>query len=155
MRCEYRFIFKECPDCLTKNSPSARNCYKCEAELIDPNSKLTRNPAIAAGTPFQVAVMKMTLRQHWKGDSESLRVTYEVTDGDKTYEVNQFLKGWGFNKFMRDVGGIANTIELAVQSASTLRMPTRLMIKKPKGSKWFEVCTRHFDSQNQLDSKAA
>lgn len=155
VRCEYRFIFKECPECLTKNSPSARNCYKCEAELIDPNSKLTRNPAIAAGTPFQVAVMKMTLRQHWKGDSESLRVTYEVTDGDKTYEVSEFLKAWSFHKFMRAVGGIANTIELAVQSASTLTMPTRLMIKKRKGSKYFEVCTRHFDSQNQLDSKAA
>lgn len=157
VRCEYRFIFKECPECQTKNSPSARNCYKCDCELINPNDKLTRNPAIAAGTPFPVAVMGMTLRQHWKGDSESLRVTYEVTDGNKTYEVSEFLKQWGLHKFMQQTGGIANTIELAVASAKTLTMPSRLMIKKKKGSKYFEVCNRTpgIHSQNQLDVKAA
>jgi DNA repair protein RadD len=157
VRCEYRFIFKECPECQTQNSPSARHCYKCDCELINPNDKLTRNPAIAAGTPFPVAVMSMTLRQHWKGDSESLRVTYEVTDGDKTYELSEFIKQWGLHKFMQQVGGIANTVELAVESASTLTMPSRLMIKKKKGSKYFEVCNRTpgINSQNQLDVKAA
>lgn len=154
-RCQYRFISKECPSCQTANSPSARHCYACDAELINPNDKLTRNPAIASGTPFQVAVMEMTLRQHFKGDSESLRVTYQLTDGSKTYEVSEFLKGWSFHKFMRDTGGIANSIELAVQAASTLKVPSRLMIKKRKGSKWFEVCAKYFDSQNQLDSEAA
>ena len=156
-RCQYRFISKECPACQAANSPSARHCYKCEAELINPNDKLTRNPAIAAGTPFPVAVMSMTLRQHWKGDSESLRVTYEVTDGSKTYEVSEFLKQWGLHKFMQQVGGIANTIELAVKSAPSLTMPCRLMIKKKKGSKYFEVCNRTtgINSKNQLDSIAA
>lgn len=157
LRCQYRFIYKECIECNTKCSPSARNCHACDAVLIDPDDKLSRNPAIGAGTPFQVAVMKMTLRQHWKGDSESLRITYEVTDGNKTYEVSEFLKQWSFHKFMKQVGGIANTIELAVKSASTLTIPTRLMIKKRKGSKWFEVCNRYVDSdsKNQLDSEAA
>lgn len=156
-RCQYRFIFKECTECQTQNSPSARHCYKCDAELINPNDKLTRNPAIAAGTPFPVAVMSMTLRQHWKGESESLRVTYEVTDGDKTYEVSEFIKQWGMHKFMQQVGGIANTVELAVASASTLIMPSRLMIKKKKGSKYFEVCNRTpgINSKNQLDGMAA
>lgn len=156
-RCEYRFIFKECPECQAQNSPSARNCYKCDCELINPNDKLTRNPAIAAGTPFPVAVMKMTMREHWKGESQALRVTYEVTDGSKTYEVNQFLKDWGFHKFMREMGCIANSIENAVMMAPSLPMPSRLMIKKKKGSKYFEVCNRYFDSnsKNQLDSAAA
>lgn len=154
-RCQYRFIFKECPECQAQNSPSARHCYKCDCELINPNDKLTRNPAIAAGTAFPVAVMKMTLRQHWKGDSESLRVSYEVTDGNKTYEVSQFLKNWELHKFMRQVGGIANTVALAVEAAPTLKMPTRLSIRRRKGSKYFDVVCRYFDSQNQLDEKAA
>lgn len=154
-RCQYRFIFKECPECDAQNSPSARHCCKCDCELINPNDKLTRNPAIAAGTAFPVAVMSMALRQHWNGDSESLRVSYEVTDGNKTYEVSQFLKNWELHKFMRQAGGIANTVALAVEAAPTLTMPTRLSIRRRKGSKYFDVVCRYFDSQNQLDGKGA
>lgn len=155
-RCDYRFIFKECPACQAKNSPSARHCYKCEAELIDPNDKLSRNPAIGAGTPFHVAVMDMTLREHWKGESQSLRVTYKVTDGDKTWEISEYFKAnnYGFSKFMAQTGGIANSVELAVKSAAALNVPSRLMVKKKKGSKWFDVINRYFeaDRKNQLDA---
>lgn len=152
-RCEYRFIFKSCPSCDAQNSPSARHCYRCEAELIDPNDKLTRKPAVAAGIPFYVAVIDMTLREHWKGDSQSLKVTYKVTDGERTWEINEFLKNYSFHKFMSQTGGIANTIELAVSSASRLVLPERLMVKKRKGSKYFEVVNRFFDvdRKNQLD----
>lgn len=160
VRCEYRFIFKECGECQAQNSPSARHCYKCDAELIDPNNKLTRNAAVGAGIPFQAAVMSMTLRQHWKGDSESLRVTYNVTDGDKSWEVNEFMKPtmWNWNRWAKETGCAANTVEGAVAVASLLRVPTRLMVKKKKGSKYFEIVSRYYDPvidrNNQLDRAA-
>lgn len=42
-RCEYYFEFKSCPNetCLTQNDIAARQCRKCQAEIIDPNAKLT------------------------------------------------------------------------------------------------------------------
>lgn len=41
-RCEYFFEFKDCA-CGTKNDITARECRSCNAELIDPNAKLTRH----------------------------------------------------------------------------------------------------------------
>lgn len=40
-RCEHFWSFRECPDCGTKNDPCARQCRKCDYQLIDPNEKLT------------------------------------------------------------------------------------------------------------------
>lgn len=160
-RCKYRFIFKDCQECGAKNSPSARHCSECSATLIDPEKNLTRNPAIGAGLAFQVAVMSMTLRQHFKGESESLRVEYSVTDGERTYEVNEFLKPsmWSWKKWSQQTGCIATTVELAVESARALTMPTRLMIKKKKQSKYFEIVNRYVDTpidrNNQLDQTKA
>jgi len=154
VRCSYRYIWKMCNECDTQNSPSARHCYKCEAELINPNDRLTRNPAIGAGIAFQVAVISMTLRQHFKGDSESLRVSYSVTDGDRTWPIDEFMKPsmWTWNKWCQQTGCSANTVEGAVLVAKTLKIPTRLMVKKRKGSKYFEIVNRYYDadSNNQL-----
>lgn len=147
-RCDYRFIYKECPDCQAKNSPSARHCFKCEAELIDPNDRLTRNPAIGSGQPFQVAVMSMTLKPHWKGESQTLRVNYSVTDGSKSWDISEFMKpgNYLFHKWAAQTECIAGTVDLAVDSAPMLKVPSRLMVKKRKGSKYFELVTRYFDS---------
>lgn len=43
IRCDYYFEFKECPNeqCKLKNDIAARHCHTCEAELIDPNKKLS------------------------------------------------------------------------------------------------------------------
>lgn len=159
VRCQYRYIYRICTACDAQNSPSSRNCRECGEELISPEKNLTRNPAIGAGTPFQVAVISMTLREHWKGDSQSLKVSYSITDGDRTWEVNEFLKPsmWSWNKWSQQTGCVANTVEGAVEVAGVLKVPTRLMVKKRKGSKWFEVVNRYVDSDSnyQLDSQKA
>lgn len=40
VRCDYRWTFKECPECEAENDISARYCCECKSELIDPNEKL-------------------------------------------------------------------------------------------------------------------
>lgn len=158
IRCDFRFIKKDCNECGAHNSPSARDCYKCGATLIDPDDKLSRNPAIGAGIPFQLAVIEMTLKEHWKSESQSLRVTYKATDGSKTYEISEFLKPtmWSWNKWVQQTGCIATTVELAVKSAPALRVPTRLIVKKKKGSRYYEIVNRYVDSDSnyQLDDAA-
>ncbi len=41
-RCDYYFQFKDCSSCSVSNDITARACRICDAELIDPNAKLTR-----------------------------------------------------------------------------------------------------------------
>jgi len=156
-RCDYRFIFKECGSCQAQNSPSARHCYKCDEELIDPNKRLTRTAAVGPGIPFQVAVMDMTIRPHWKGESQTLRVDYGVTDGSKSWEVSQFLKpgNYLFHKWTERVGALGNTVDNVMLEAAQLRAPTRLMVKKKKASKYYDIVTMYhdptIDRNKQLD----
>lgn len=42
-RCDHYFEFKACHMCSVQNDITARHCRCCDAELIDPNSKLNRN----------------------------------------------------------------------------------------------------------------
>lgn len=41
-RCDYRWTFKECIECEHPNDIAARFCESCKAELVDPNTKLSR-----------------------------------------------------------------------------------------------------------------
>ena len=41
-RCDHYFEFKDCPNCQIPNDITSRHCRGCEAELIDPNAKLTK-----------------------------------------------------------------------------------------------------------------
>lgn len=40
VRCGYRWTGKDCPQCGEKNDISARHCYACKAEIVNPNDKL-------------------------------------------------------------------------------------------------------------------
>lgn len=42
-RCSHYFQFKECDKCQTQNDKTSRYCRECEAELIDPNTKLVKD----------------------------------------------------------------------------------------------------------------
>jgi hypothetical protein len=100
----------------------------------------------------------MTLRQHWKGESQTLRVDYNVTDGGKSWIISEFLKpgNFGFHKFTQSVGAIGNSVDNVVAEAALLTPPSRLMVKKRKGSKFFEIVSRYrSDSKNQLALEAA
>jgi DNA repair protein RadD len=147
VRCEYRFIFAECPACQVKNSPSARHCRACDAEIIDPNAKLTRKAAIAAGTPFFVDVLDMSLQKHTKGTETMLRINYAVTDGERKWSISEFQKPesgemysrkrWHY--FSEDIGCTGNTVENVLLEAELLRPPARLLVKREKKSKYYSV----------------
>jgi len=40
IRCDYRWLCKDCPECDADNDIAARYCRKCKAEIVDPNAKL-------------------------------------------------------------------------------------------------------------------
>jgi len=40
VQCGYRWTHKECPHCEAENDISARYCFECKGEIVDPNEKL-------------------------------------------------------------------------------------------------------------------
>lgn len=146
-RCTYRFVYKECESCQAQNSPSARHCWKCDHELLDPNRKLTLKASVPAGTPHYVEVLSMDMQAHFKNDEKMLRVNYNVTDGEKEFRVSEYFKPQHdnpynrrrFNNFAQFIGAAGNTVDNVLLEADTLTPPARVLVKKPKGSKYYSV----------------
>ncbi|GAA4885948.1 DEAD/DEAH box helicase [Ferrimonas pelagia] len=40
LQCDFRFRFKECPDCMAENDIAARQCHCCGKQLVDPDKRL-------------------------------------------------------------------------------------------------------------------
>jgi DNA repair protein RadD len=72
-RCDYFFEFKSCPSehCQAQNDISSRYCRICEAEIIDPNEKLTLESVKMLTQEVQVLKAKFGI----SGTSKSFRVT--------------------------------------------------------------------------------
>lgn len=82
--CGYYFISQDCPDCGAINDVTRRYCYSCDAELIDPNAKLT-NLANVDGRRVS-PVTGFNLEPYFK-NKETLKISFNTDDGI----VNQFI----------------------------------------------------------------
>jgi DNA repair protein RadD len=59
VRCEYRWTFKECPECQHENDIAARYCCKCKAEIVDPNAKLISDFKALKRDPYRMQCDKV------------------------------------------------------------------------------------------------
>ncbi len=82
-RCDYYFEWKECPGCSVQNDKSSRLCRSCNAELIDPNAKLTIKAATKSKDIFTVVKA-----QYWiaEGEYPTFHAMYTTPNGMKIYE---------------------------------------------------------------------
>lgn len=160
-RCEYRYLWKLCDECGTKNSPTARYCRieKCAAELIDPNAKLQAKAAIAAGKAFHVDVMDMVVTKNSNLKSgEMVRLDFRATAIGRTFNISEFLKPHDVNNYQRRKfdafarvtridalrqEGHVFTVEEVVNLAPRMQVPFRLTIRRKKGSKYYDVIEMH------------
>jgi len=65
-RCTYRWTHKECPECQEANDISARYCWSCKAEFVDPNRNLQKDFKRIKKDPTQEQtdkVLSMNLRE--------------------------------------------------------------------------------------------
>ncbi|MGN6704388.1 MAG: DEAD/DEAH box helicase family protein [Burkholderiaceae bacterium] len=147
-RCDYRFVWKDCHKCQTRNSPTARYCRQCDAELIDPNEKLALQAAIVGGKPFYAVVEAMDVQPHAKGNEAMLRVNYRVSaDGKTAFHVSEYLKPDNpnpfhrrrFQRFVQQVGATEGSAADVLHARDKLTPPPRLILKKKPGSKYYEV----------------
>lgn len=78
-RCDFFFEFKECEECNAQNDIAARLCRICDAELIDPNNKLTplRNKGNIELNVISMA-FKLMEGAHWY----LIRIVYSCKDSN-------------------------------------------------------------------------
>ncbi len=82
-RCDHYFEWKDCHECLKPADITSRYCPHCEAELIDPNAKLTLRPANEPKEIFIVIQAK-----YWVLENEhpSFNAMYLCMNGLRIYE---------------------------------------------------------------------
>ncbi|QJU73348.1 DEAD/DEAH box helicase [Salmonella enterica subsp. enterica serovar Infantis] len=78
-QCDFRFRFKNCPQCNAENDIAARRCRECDAILVDPDDMLKAALRLKDALVLRCSGMTMQHGQDEKG--EWLKITYYDEDG--------------------------------------------------------------------------
>lgn len=79
-RCEYRFVFKECPHCCAENDIGARACGSCQKVLVDPDDMLK------AALSLKDALVLRVSGVQFLASGNRLRLVYHDEDGAQLTE---------------------------------------------------------------------
>jgi len=83
-QCDYRFRFKNCPNCNAENDIAARRCHQCDHVLVDPDDML--KAALRLKDALVLRCSGMTLHPGNDAKGSWLRVTYYDEDGTDVSE---------------------------------------------------------------------
>jgi len=79
-QCDYRWTFKNCPECNAENDIAARYCSSCRAEIINPNDKLIAEFRSRKRDPYQIQCDKVMswnkIKTLSQSGNEVLKVEY-------------------------------------------------------------------------------
>lgn len=78
-QCDYRFRFKNCPQCDAENDIAARRCRECDCVLLDPDDML--KAALKLKDALVLRCSGMTLAHGQDERGEWLNITYYDEDG--------------------------------------------------------------------------
>lgn len=83
-QCDYRFRFKNCPNCNAENDIAARRCHQCDQVLVDPDDML--KAALKLKDALVLRCSGMTLHAGSDAKGPWLRATYYDEDGTDVSE---------------------------------------------------------------------
>lgn len=84
VRCTHYFEWKDCHNCTKKNDITSRICTHCDAELIDPNAKLSLKAAKPEKTHFDIKSAKYWINEGNSGPN--FNAMYDTMQGLRIYE---------------------------------------------------------------------
>ncbi|GAA5188493.1 DEAD/DEAH box helicase [Ferrimonas gelatinilytica] len=103
-QCDYRFRFKECPDCLCENDIAARQCGDCGKPLVDPDTRLKEVLKLTDYKVLRCSGIKLEVRGD-KSGRDQLWVHWFDEDGDELnrpfYLDTAAQKGHFYHQFVR------------------------------------------------------
>lgn len=160
LRCDHFWSFRLCPHCQTQNDVVARQCRndECQAELIDPNEKLSKTHFKDAEA---IPVVSMNLAT---GPGGALYVKWKLSDGREPIEIyypnasrNPVVttRAW-FNGFVKEHVEsekgqyMARRMKStqAVAMASIFRVPTHIIARQSSKGSW-SVGRRYFSTEQE------
>lgn len=83
-QCDYRFRFKNCPQCHAENDIAARRCHQCDCVLVDPDDMLKAALKLKDALVLRCSGMDLQPGHDAKGDW--LKITYYDEDGAEVSE---------------------------------------------------------------------
>ncbi|EMV2881390.1 hypothetical protein AAB193_004845, partial [Escherichia coli] len=78
-QCDFRFRFKNCPQCNAENDIAARRCRECDTILVDPDDML--KAALRLKDALVLRCSGMSLQHGHDEKGEWLKITYYDEDG--------------------------------------------------------------------------
>lgn len=78
-QCDFRFRFKNCPQCNAENDIAARRCRECDTVLVDPDDML--KAALKLKDALVLRCSGMALQPGADEKGEWLKITYYDEDG--------------------------------------------------------------------------
>ena len=149
--CDYRFVFKECPQCNAQNDIAARQCHQCEHQLVDPDDKLKE--ALKLSDRMVIRCSGMTFSEH----NNSLKIVYYDEDGAELKEFFD-LSSEKHRKTFNDLFGrrFRNSQEptefksLAQVLKQYVGFPIPDFVIAKKSKKYWQVQERVFDYQGKF-----
>jgi len=129
-RCGYRWTHKKCEECGEENDIAARNCRSCNAEIVDPNTKLKEEFVRKKTNPYEVSTDKV-LEWHVQntvsnGGNPMYKVTFKT---EYALPVAYFLYEKNFDNW-RKIKAATNNMQ---------EMPKTITYYKKQGSKFWEI----------------
>ena len=80
LRCQFRFRFKNCPNCNAENDIAARECHSCEHPIVDPDEQLKKALQLKDARVIRCAGMTFYEKNN------KLKITYHDEDGETLSE---------------------------------------------------------------------
>jgi DNA repair protein RadD len=84
-QCDFRFRFKECPQCGAENDIAARQCHRCEQLLVDADDTLKAALQLKDARVLRCSGMSFSVA-HNRHQQPLLKVCYHDEDGAELYE---------------------------------------------------------------------
>ncbi len=80
LRCQFRFRFKNCPNCNAENDIAARECLSCEHPIVDPDEQLKKALQLKDAKVIRCAGMTFCEKNN------KLKITYHDEQGETLSE---------------------------------------------------------------------
>ncbi|MBV4411962.1 DEAD/DEAH box helicase family protein [Enterobacteriaceae bacterium YMB-R22] len=155
-QCDYRFRFKNCPNCHAENDIAARRCRQCGLVLVDPDDMLKAALKLKDALVLRCSGMTLTHGADEKGPW--LKVTYYDEDGadvSERFRTHTPAQRTAFEQLFirphsRAPGVPLRWVTLADVAAlqPALRHPDFVVARK-KGA-WWQVREKIFDYQGRF-----
>lgn len=154
LQCDYRFRFKECPQCSAENDIAARQCHDCGHVLSDPDEMLKK--ALQLSDAMIIRCSGMTLQE----SKQRLKVIYHDEHGEElneSFDLTRPAQRIAFNKiFSNRIKSKLNlkhapsidTLEQALALSQGIPHPDFVIARKSKH--FWKIQQRIFDYQGSF-----